>query len=253
MAAPEVVVHNDILQFAEPGRSARQLHDINVMGTLQLLAGCGDLPSLKAVIVRGSAAIYGSEPSAPAFFTEAMAGAGGVGIPLRTRFQRDIGELENLLEGFSRRRPEVVCTVLRMQPVIGRVLDTPITRLFRSPVVPTFWGFDPRVQFVHEDDSVGVLVAAVDRPVRGAVNVAGPGTVSLTRMLRKLGRRSVPIAGPLFGPATGLAARAGLPRLSEDIVRYLRHGRGVDVTRMIEDLGYTPRFDTPAAIAAVAG
>jgi len=34
--AADVVVHNDILQFPEPGRSARHLHDVNVVGTLYL-------------------------------------------------------------------------------------------------------------------------------------------------------------------------------------------------------------------------
>ena len=249
MAAPDAVVHNDILQFPEPGRSARQLHDINVVGTLQLLAALGDLPTLRTLVVRGAASIYGSEPSAPAFFTEDMARR----YPLRTRWQRDVGELEKLVEAFARRRPAVTCTVLRQQPVIGPTLDTPVTRLFRAPVVPTFMGFDPRVQLLHEDDSVAVLAHAVHAPVRGPVNVAGPGAVSLARMLRRLGRPSLPLAGPLYGPVTGLAGRLlGLPRLTEDIVRYLRYGRGVALERMERDLRYTPRFTTVQTIEAVA-
>src|SRR5437867_2344561 len=35
---PEVVVHCGILWYPEPGKPARALHDINVIGTLQLLA-----------------------------------------------------------------------------------------------------------------------------------------------------------------------------------------------------------------------
>ncbi|WP_205697309.1 NAD-dependent epimerase/dehydratase family protein [Conexibacter sp. SYSU D00693] len=243
------VVHNDVPQFPEPGRSARQLHDINVIGTLQLLAALGRLPEVRALVVRGSAAIYGSEPGAPAFFTEDMDRR----YPLRTRWQRDVGELERLVDSFARRTPEVVCCVLRLQPVLGSTLDTPITRLFRAPVVPTHLGFDPRIQVVHEDDSIGALHAAVRHPARGAVNVAGEGTVSLSRMLRKLRRPALPLAGPLFGPAAGVASRvAGLPLPSDDVVRYLRYGRGVDTTRLVRDVGFTPRYSTAAAIEAVA-
>jgi UDP-glucose 4-epimerase len=249
LAGPHVVVHSDIVQFPEPGRSARTLHDRNVIGTLQLLAACAQLPGLRALVVRGSASIYGSEATAPAFFTEDLARTG----VLRTRFQRDVGELERLVEAFARRRPAVVCTVLRLQPVIGPTLDTPIMRLFRAPVVPTFLGFDPRLQFVLDHDAVGAVVAAVQRPVRGPVNVAGEGTVSLARTLRRLGKRALPIAAPLYATAAAALARTGaIPPLNDDVVRYLRNGRGVDTTRMRRDLRFTPTHTTPEAIDAVA-
>lgn len=247
-ANPEVVVHNDILQFAEPGRAGRQLHDINVIGTLSLLTACEGLPSLRAIVVRGSAAIYGSEPSAPAFFTEDMAER----FPLRTRFQRDLGELENLFATFARRHPEVTCTTLRMQPIVGPGLDSPITRLLRAPFVPTFLGYDPRVQVLDAEDSVAALAAAVDTPVRGAVNVAGEGTVSLQRMLRRLRRPSLPLAVPLFAPVVGIASRLGLPEMAPEVPRYLRYGRGVDLTRMREDLRFAPALTTEQAIERVA-
>jgi UDP-glucose 4-epimerase len=249
LAAPHIVVHHDIVQFPEPGRSARSLHDLNVIGTLQLLAACGELPGLEALVVRGSASIYGSQPDAPAFFTEEHARSG----TLRTRFQRDVGELERLVEAFARRHPVVVCTVLRPQPVIGATIDNPIMRLFRSPVVPTFLGFDPRLQFVLDEDLVGAVVAAARRPVRGAVNVAGDGTVSLARTLRRLRKRSLPIAAPVYGAAVGALARlGGLPPLDDDVVRYLRNGRGVDTTRMRRDLGFVPTHTTAEGIDAVA-
>jgi UDP-glucose 4-epimerase len=248
-AAPHVVVHHDIVQFPEPGRSARALHDLNVIGTLQLLAACGEVPSLRALVVRGSASIYGSAADAPAFFTEDLAR----GATLRTRFQRDVGELERLVEAFARHHPSVVCTVLRLQPVIGAGVDTPIMRLFRSAVVPTFLGFDPRLQLLLDEDAVGAVAAAVAVPVRGAVNVAGDGTVSLARSLRRLGKRALPIAAPLYGPTVAALARAGLvPPLNEDVLRYLRHGRGVDTARMRRDLRFVPTHTTAEAIDAVA-
>ena len=245
--AVDTIVHTDIPQFPEPGRAARQLHDLTVMGTLSLLAAAGDLPTLRTLVVRGSASIYGSEPAAPAFLSEEMALRPGA-----TRFQRDLGEIEKLAEGLARRRPDVVCTVLRAQPVIGARLDTPITRLLRAPVVPVMLGFDPRVQVLHEDDSIAVLHRAVHHPVRGAVNVAGAGTISLNAAIRRMGRPAVPVPHPLFGTVAGAARRLGLPPMSDDTVRYLRYGRGVATDRMTEELGFTPRYDTPGAIDAVA-
>jgi UDP-glucose 4-epimerase len=246
-AAVDAIVHTDIPQFPEPGRAARQLHDLTVMGTLQLLAAAGDLPTLRTLVVRGSAAIYGSDPAAPAFLSEEMALRPGA-----TRFQRDLGEIEKLVDGLARRRADVTCTVLRVQPIIGATLDTPITRLLRAPVVPVMLGFDPRVQVLHEDDSVAVLAHAVHHPVRGAVNVAGAGTISLNAAIRRMGRPAVPVPHPLFGTVAGAARRFGLPPMSEDTIRYLRYGRGVALERMTNDLGFAPRFDTRGAIDAVA-
>jgi UDP-glucose 4-epimerase len=249
-AEVDTIVHNDILQFPEPDRTARNLHDINVIGTLQLLAAAATLPTLRQLIVRGSAAIYGSQGAAPAFYTEDLTRGGWPGAN-RTRFQRDVDEIERLVEGFARKHPEVTCTMLRLQPIIGPGIGSPMTGLFRQPVVLTALGFDPRLQVVHEDDAVGALAAAVRVPVRGAVNVAGEGVVSLSRVLRRHGRRSLPVATPLLGPATGLLARVSSVRPpNEDVLRYLRHGRAVDTTRMREELRFRPNYTTLQAIDA---
>jgi UDP-glucose 4-epimerase len=249
-AAVDTVVHNDIVQFPEPGRPRAALHDVNVIGTLQLLTMCGGLPALRAIVVRGSAAIYGSEPSAPSFFTEEDAER----FPLRTRFQRDIGELERLVGAFARRHRAVDCAVLRLQPVVGRELDTPINRLVRAPVIPTVLGYDPRVQVLDADDAIGALRRAVRHPVRGPVNVAADGVVSLSRALREAGRTALPIAAPLWGPLVGAARSAlGQPALPDELGRYLRFGRGVDTTRMRRDLRFRPRHSTLEALARAAG
>jgi UDP-glucose 4-epimerase len=249
-AAVDTVVHNDIVQFPEPGRPRAALHDINVIGTLQLLTVCEGLPTLRAIVVRGSAAIYGSEAGAPAFFTEEDAER----FPLRTRFQRDIGELERLVGAFARRHPAVACAVLRLQPVVGRGLDTPVNRLLHAPLVPTMLGYDPRVQLLDADDAVGALHRAVMHPVRGPVNIAAEGVVSLSRALRHARRPALPVAAPLWGTLVAAARRAaGQPALPDEIARYLRFGRGVDTTRMRRDLRFQPRHSTLEALAAAAG
>ena len=240
----DTVVHNQIVRQPGPSMSARAAHDINVIGSLQLLAACERIDTLEAIVVRGSAGIYGSEPAAPQFFTEDMARL----YPLRTRFQRDVAEIENLFETFRRRHQDVVCSMLRYQLTIGPAHATQITRYLSLPVVPTYLGFDPRMQLIHERDALGALVAAVKRPVRGAVNVAAPGTVGLTRMIRLAGRPTLPVPGPLFGTTTQLGRRLGLFSFSPDFRRLLRYGRGVDTTRLVEEVGYTPAYDTVAAL-----
>jgi UDP-glucose 4-epimerase len=238
--AVDTVVHCGILWYPEAGRPAKALHEINVIGTLQLLAACERTRTLERVIVRGSAAIYGCEAASPSFFTEDLAGRG----PLRTRFQRDIFELESYFDNFARRHPELTCCMLRFQPEIGPGLDTPLVRYLNLPVVPVQLGFDPRLQLLHADDATGALEAAVRRPAPGAINVGPGGSISLSRLLRLCGRPALPILPPLFEPLMSrLAGGLGAGALLGDGVRLLRHGRGVDNRRLRDELGYDPRYD----------
>jgi len=245
----DTVVHCGILWYPEPGRPARALHEINVIGTLQLLAACERTDSLRTVIVRGSAAIYGCEGAGPSFFTEDLAGA----QPLRTRFQRDISELEEYFDNFARRHPRLTCCMLRYQPEVGPGLDSPLVRYLTLPVVPVQLGFDPRLQLVHAADATGAIEAAVRNPVRGPVNVAPAGSISLSRALRLLGRPALPLPGPAFDlviERVNAQLRAG--GLLGDGIRLLRFGRGIDNRRLTEELGYEPAFDAAGVIGDLA-
>src|SRR5215211_5794112 len=241
----DTIVHCGILWYPESGRPSRVLHDVNVIGTLQLLAACERTETLERLVVRGSAAIYGCEGATPYFFTERMART----LPLLTRFQRDISELEAYIENFARRHSGVVCCTLRYQPEIGPDLDTPLVRYLQLPVVPTQLGWDPRLQLLHADDATGALEAATRSPARGAVNVAPSGSISLSHILRLMRRPALSIPHPLFGPALErLGRRIGAGPLYGDGVRLLRFGRGVDNGRLTDEIGYVPRFDAEAAV-----
>jgi UDP-glucose 4-epimerase len=241
----DTIIHCGILWYPESGKPARALHDINVIGTLQLLAGCERTPTLERIVVRGSAAIYGCEGASPSFFREEMARQ----LPMRTRFQRDISELEAYFDNFARRHPEIACCMLRYQPEIGPDLETPLVRYLTLPLVPVQLGFDPRLQLIHAEDAVGALEAAVFSSARGPVNVAPTGSISLSRILRLARRLSVQVPHPVFGPMLGwLGEQLGAGTVYGDAVRLMRFGRGVDNRRLREEVGFAPRFDAVAAV-----
>ena len=245
----DTVVHCGILWYPEPGKPARALHEINVIGTLQLLAACERTETLRTVIVRGSAAIYGCEGPVPSFYTEDLAGA----QPLRTRFQRDISELEEYFGNFARRHPQLTCCMLRYQPEVGPGLDSPLVRYLTLPVVPVQLGFDPRLQLLHAADATGAIEAAVFNPVRGAVNVAPRGAISLSRALRLLQRPALPLPDPAFTAVVGrVSDQLGAGGLLGDGIRLLRFGRGVDNSRLVDDVGYEPAYDAAGAIRDLA-
>ena len=56
-AAPDTVVHNKIVRQPGPGMSSRAMHDINVIGSLQLLGACERMPSIQSIVISGTASI----------------------------------------------------------------------------------------------------------------------------------------------------------------------------------------------------
>jgi len=67
-------------------------------------------------------------------------------------------------------------------------------------------------------------------------------------MIRAAHRPLLPIAGPLFGPLTAAGRRLGLDSYSDDFRRLLRYGRGVDITRLEQEVGHRPRYSTAEAL-----
>jgi UDP-glucose 4-epimerase len=114
--------------------------------------------------------------------------------------------------------------------------------------VPTALGYDPRVQLLHEDDALAVLVRATTGDFAGTVNVGGEGTMLLSQAIRRLGRVQLPLPTPALGSVGRLGRRLGLVDYSPEQMRFLNFGRVVDTTLLRTEFGYTPRYTTAAAL-----
>jgi UDP-glucose 4-epimerase len=207
-----------------PGKA----HENNVIGTMNILAACSGADSpVRKVVFKSSTHFYGCEQDDPAFFDETM----GRPHPPRTPIERDIVEAEASVNEFAEKHPDVDVTILRFSNVLGPDVRTSHTALFSLPVVPMILGFDPRYQFVHEDEVVHALEHAAGHAVPGVFNVAGDGVLALTEVAGLLGKPYVPMLPPW---GTGLAAaalrRVGI-RIPPEMLAQLRFGRGVDNRR----------------------
>ncbi len=247
----DTVVHLSVHTESErgaPGGSRSSIKEHNVIGTMQLLAGCQKAPALERLVVRSSAAVYGSSSRDPAMFTEDM---DAKRLP-KSGFAKDVLEVEGYVRGFARRRPDVAVTMLRAADIVGPSVSSPLTEYFRLPVVPTVLGYDARLQLLHEDDLLAALHHATLGGVHGTFNVAGDGVLMLSQALRRLGRPTVSVPGFTLNAAGQVTRRAGLRRLQSELTGFLTFGRGLDTTRMHTVLGFEPRHSTPGAFAEFA-
>ena len=239
----EAVVHLAVVSGPDQqygGRAA--MKEQNVIGTMQLLAACQQSSRLRKLVVRSSTAAYGASFRDPAVFTEETEPRE---VP-RGGFARDILDIEAYVRGFRRRRPDVTATVLRFAPFIGSTAETSLTRYFAQPLVPTVFGRDPRLQFVHVDDALEVLHRAVVEDHPGTYNVAGPGVLTLSQAIRRAGRVALPVLEPGLSTAAGFTRTFGVGRYGLDQIDLFIHGRVVDISRMSREFGFVPRSTAAA-------
>ncbi|NUS49748.1 MAG: NAD-dependent epimerase/dehydratase family protein [Nocardioidaceae bacterium] len=246
----DTVVHMSVHAAPEPGApvSRTTMKEHNVIGSMQLLAACQKAPGLERLVVKSSTAVYGSTSRDPAMFTEDM---GAKRLP-RSGYAKDVLEVEGYVRGFARRRPDVAVTMVRAANTVGERVSTPLTDYFRLPVVPTVLGYDARLQFLHEEDLLGVLHHATLGGVHGTFNVAGDGVLMLSQAVRRLGKPSVPVPTFAFSGVSNLTRQAGVRGLSGELTGLLTFGRGVDTLRMRSVLGFEPTYSTAAAFAEFA-
>ena len=245
----DTVVHMSVI--ATPGAlgSRTPMKELNVIGSMQLLAACQVAPRLEHLIVKSTTTVYGSSSRDPAMFTEDMSSK----RQPTAGYAKDAVEVETYVRGFARRRPDVRVTLLRAANVLGPSIDSPIASYFRLPVVPSVLGFDPRLQFLHDSDLMAVLHHAVLNDVPGTFNIAGDGILTLSQAIRRLGRPVLPLPSFAVSRVGSVIRQAKVGDFSPEQLAFLTYGRGVDTTRMREVLGFEPAYTTAEAFADFAG
>ncbi len=222
--------------------SGRALHEINVIGTMNLLAaaGAGD-SSVRQLVVKSSGLVYGASWQDPVWFREEMPRVG----PAKSLVERSLVEVESYLRDFAEDNPHVLVTLLRFSNVVGTDIVTPITKALQLPLTPSIFGFDPLVQFVEEDDVVRAIEFAMSHEVPGIFNVAGDGRLPWSEVAAICGKRLAPMPPVLTELAAAPLAR--LVELPPELLDLLRYGRGMD-NRRLKQAGFTYRYTSAGAV-----
>jgi len=240
----DTVVHMSIIATPGPAGGRSTMKELNVIGTMQLLAACQAASGLAHLIVKSTTTVYGASHRDPAMFTETME-------PRRTPsggYAKDVAEIEAYVRGFARRRPDVNVTTLRCANVLGPRVESPLAEHLQLSPIPVVAGFDPRMQFLHERDLFAAIGHAIRAEQPGTYNIAGDGILTLSQVVRRLGRPTLPLPPFALGPLGSLLRSAGLAEPSPELRRFLTYGRGVDTSRMREVLGFSPTYSTPETL-----
>ena len=225
----------------------RALHELNVIGTMNLLAAVSAPGShVRKMVVKGSTMVYGSSSKDPSFFREDME---RIHSP-RTGVERSMVEVESFVRDFAEDNPRVDVTTLRFANVLGGDVESPLMRALRMRFTPQVFGFDPRLQFVHETDVVNALLHATIHRVAGIFNVAGDGCLPWSEACAIVGRMRFPLP-PYFTQLAADGLRLFGAPLPPEVLTLLKYGRVVDNTAY-KRAGFEYAFTTAGAIDAFA-
>lgn len=193
------------------------------------------LPGLSRVVVRSGLEVYGAVKGSPDETSP---------VAPTSTYGHMLASLEEMV---ARAAPAgAVVTSLRLAPVIGAHVPSPLGRLLRLPVVP----IDPlsraRFQVVADDDAARAVAYAATHGRYEAVNIAADGSVNAVAVLRQGRRLIAPVIPHTWPLVSSITTLAGAP-LPDHVRELLQHGRLASTIR--RDLDYRPMHSTSDVIA----
>ena len=228
---PDAVVHLGFVDHVELG--ARTRHELSRRGTQRLLEHCTRYGVSQLVVV-SSGYVYGAHPENPFGLGESASPS----ADLRDAELRDLVEVDAIATSFLWRAPALATCVLRPVGVLGPSVRSIAARYLRPRRVPMVMGFDPMMQFVHEEDVGRAIELALERGLRGVFNIAGPGEVPVATAIRACGATAWPIPEPLL--RAGLRRGLGGDRFPAGIVDYLKYPVTLSGGRFADATGFEP-------------
>lgn len=239
----EAVAH--LAFFTSPQRDATYAHELESIGTMNLLAAAA-AAGVAHVVLRSFTAVYGARGQNPMFLREDR--------PLRADtalgWVRDKLEAEEHAAAFARRYEGLALTVLRFAPLFGPGVRNFYTDLFDHRVVPVLMGYDPLVQLLHPDDALEALRLAVARRTPGAFNVVPSAPIPLLTALHLASKIPVMVPHPLAYAGSDLLWAAGLAAAPGGFVDYARFPFMGDGEKAERELGFRARHASRDALFA---
>ena len=244
-AEVDTVVHMAVLATPVDAGGRATMKEINVIGTMQLLAACQKAPSVRKLVVKSLDRGLRLVAAGPG---DVHRGHRAATRWPRTGYAKDSVEVEGYVRGFARRRPDVAVTTLRFANFVGPKVTHPADRpTSRCPSCRRCSASTPGCSSCTSTTASRCSGASTLGDHGGTFNVAGDGVLTLSQAIRRAGRPSIPLPQPAAPWIGQVLRRLGVADFSPEQMRFLSYGRVVDTTRMKDVLGFTPRYSTREA------
>lgn len=233
----------------------RQLRDreesrrINVGGASNVLWAC-EAAGVRRIVLMSSSTVYGPHPDNEELLTE--------DAPLRPpagfNYAEDKVQTEWFYRNYAAHRRQAQVSVLRGCVVMGPMVDNFITQALNKPILIGVGRDDPEMQFVHEEDLTEILWRFVSESHPGVFNVAGPGTVPWSAVVRMGKKRMLRFSARTAYAITNLSWRLRVQNDAPGVgLDYIRWPWTVNTDRLQKELGYTFKHSSMGAVQSYLG
>ena len=197
-------------------------------------------PSLRHVVLRSGLEVYGRTGDRPEVPSDDSP------VSPTSLYGRMLVELEERANvAFASTKADV--TALRLAPVVGPHIPSPLGRLLRLPFVPFNLLKPPMFSVLHEEDAARAFILASQRKVGVPINIVGSGEISGFSAVRRSRHIPLPLIGPEWFITRRVAHLFGAP-VPDHVMEVLHHGRRGTSSRCHSLLDWEPRMSTEEVI-----
>jgi nucleoside-diphosphate-sugar epimerase len=228
---------------ADPMRDEERMREVNVDGTRNVLEAAG-ATGVGKLVYTSSAMVYGAHPDNDFPLRESS--------PLRANPEYPYAwhklETERMIDAFREDHPEVLVSVLRPTIAFGANTQNFISRLLEAPRITRVKGYEPPMQFLHEEDLVAALHLAVMNELPGACNVGPDGWLTAEEVLDLSGKKRVELPEAVAFTVAERLWRIGVSEAPPGELHYLMHPWVVD-NSTLKAAGWVPAHTNHEALA----
>lgn len=243
---PETVIHLAFVRHFRENPEKR--HEVNVLGTRRLLEYAVAY-DVKRVIVLSSSYVYGALPDNPYYMREDHP----LNVSRTYPEVRDLSEVDTLATQFLWQNPHIATTILRPVSTLGVWVQTAIGRYLRQRWVPTIMGYNPLMQFIHEDDVTEAVALTLQKGIHGVYNVVGPGAVPLKVAAEAAGTGTLPLPETVARGLFGALFSAGLYHTPPGALNFLKYPCTLSGDAFHQATGFVPKVQLKDIFDSVSG
>lgn len=236
---PHVVIN---LSVWEPDARAGLAHarQFTADATTAVIGAAAECPALEGMVVRSGVEVYGRAQGAPTRPDETA--------PLQptSEYGLMLADIERQARAVGR-RVKIAVGKLRLAPVLGKHVPSPLGRLLRQPLVPFSALADAPFAVIEDGDAANAFVKAAAQRLDEPLNIVAPGAITALQAILRGHRVPLPLAGPEWWIAAKMSHMFGAP-IPDHVVELMHRGRLADGAKAAEVLSLAPRLTTPDVI-----
>ena len=225
----------------QPIHDLKRMHAIDYHGTRNVLQSAHEA-GIKHIVAISSTLAYGAHPDNPVELKEEDPLRGNRRFP----YGYNKARVDEMIQAFAASHPDMAITILRPCTVFGPTVDNYVSRMLFRPWAAAVMGYDPQVQFVHEDDFVKACLNAVEKKIGGTFNIVGSGTVAAKQVASMIGLKRIPLPAFILYPLVELLWHIRFPgvEVGSGYLDYARYPFVASPRKAAAELDFTPNYSS---------